>query len=62
MKKMNLPDLKKAKERTKNKVEYKENPMVESNSFLGKKYFLRTYGCQMNEHDGEQIEAILEHL
>ena len=59
---MNLPDLKKAKERTKNKVEYKENPMVESNSFLGKKYFLRTYGCQMNEHDGEQIEAILEHL
>ena len=59
---MNLPDLKKAKERTKNKVEYKENSMVESNSFLGKKYFLRTYGCQMNEHDGEQIEAILEHL
>ena len=59
---MNLPDLKKAKERTKNKVEYKENPMIESNSFLGKKYFLRTYGCQMNEHDGEQIEAILEHL
>ena len=59
---MNLPNLKKAKERTKNKVEYKENPMIESNSFLGKKYFLRTYGCQMNEHDGEQIEAILEHL
>ena len=31
---MNLPNLKKAKERTKNKVEYKENPMIESNSFL----------------------------
>ena len=59
---MNLPDLKKAKKRTNKRIEYKENPMIESNNFLGKKYFLRTYGCQMNEHDGEQIEAILEHL
>ena len=27
-----------------------------------KKYFLRTYGCQMNEHDSENIKAILEDM
>ena len=59
---MNLPDLKKAKERTTNKVEYKDLKITESKDFLGKKYFLRTYGCQMNEHDGEEIEAILTYL
>ena len=59
---MNLPDLKKAKIRTANPVEYQNISMVSSDLFLGKKYFLRTYGCQMNEHDGEQIKAILEHF
>ena len=28
----------------------------------GKKYFVKTYGCQMNEHDGENIKAILEDM
>ncbi len=28
----------------------------------GKKYFVKTYGCQMNEHDSENIQAILEKL
>ena len=59
---MNYPDLKKARIRTDKEVEYKENPMVSGTKFLGKKYFLRTYGCQMNEHDGEQMASILEHL
>ena len=59
---MNLPDLKKAKERTNKEVKTYKNPMYASDKFNGKKYFLRTYGCQMNEHDGEQIEAILEHF
>ena len=59
---MNLPDLKKAKERTNKEVKTYQNPMYASDKFNGKKYFLRTYGCQMNEHDGEQIEAILEHF
>ena len=59
---MNLPDLKKAKERTNKEVKTYKNPMYASDKFNGKKYFLRTYGCQMNEHDGEQIAAILEHF
>lgn len=59
---MNYPDLKNARIRTDKVVEYKENPMVSGTKFLGKKYFLRTYGCQMNEHDGEQMASILEHL
>ena len=59
---MNYPDLKKARIRTDKEVEYKENPMVSGTKFLEKKYFLRTYGCQMNEHDGEQMASILEHL
>lgn len=27
-----------------------------------KKYFIRTYGCQMNEHDSEKIAGMLEEL
>ena len=25
--------------------------------YVGKTFFLKTYGCQMNEHDSENIEA-----
>ena len=28
----------------------------------GKTYFVKTYGCQMNEHDSENIKAILEDM
>ncbi len=59
---MNLPNLKEAKKRTNAKVLYKETPTIKNHSFQNKKYFLRTYGCQMNEHDSEQIEAILVNL
>lgn len=33
---------------------------AESNKADAKKYVLRTYGCQMNEHDSERIAGMLE--
>lgn len=63
---MNLPNLKEAQKRTKNRVEIKENDyrLTDSQKVLGKdkKYFIKTYGCQMNEHDSENIAAILEDM
>ena len=58
---MNLPDLKKAKVRSRNQVEYKVQDYAFTRVFEGKKYFLRTYGCQMNEHDSEEMKGILEY-
>ncbi len=60
---MNLPNIKEARRRTKEEVNYIElNQNYDSNMFKGQKYFLRTYGCQMNVHDGEEIKARLESL
>ena len=59
---MNMPNLKEARKRTNNKVEtiiYNENEKYK-NIVKNKKYFLKTYGCQMNEHDSENIKAIIE--
>lgn len=58
-----LPDMKEAKVRSKKNSEviYLEQEK-KSNLYAGKKYFLRTYGCQMNVHDSEEIKAILENL
>ena len=59
---MNLPDMLEAKKRTKNPVEIKEYTLDEKykGTGYGKNYFIRTYGCQMNEHDTENIKGILE--
>lgn len=61
---MQTPSLKEAGKRTNNPVnfitdEYKLSSELKE---LGKnrKYFIRTYGCQMNVHDTENIKAILE--
>ncbi len=60
---MNLPDLNTAKKRTKEQVEYVDlNQKYDKNSFANQKYFIRTYGCQMNVHDSEEIAARLESL
>ena len=57
MKKPNMIDAKKRNNREVNYVEYKSN---DSSFGKGKKYYVRTYGCQMNEHDSEKIIGMLE--
>ena len=60
---MNLPDIKEARKRTTNQTEYVYlNQEYDNKLFANQKYFLRTYGCQMNVHDGEEIAARLESL
>ena len=63
---MNLPNMKDAKVRSKNKVSIKRDDYVIPDSVknigINKKYFILTYGCQMNVHDSENISAIMEDL
>ena len=60
---MKLPNLQEAKKRTKNKVEYIDlDQNYDKKTFANQKYFIRTYGCQMNVHDSEEIAARLESL
>ena len=58
---MHLPDYKEA--RTRDKREYKKIDFSFDDKikdkYKGKKFFLKTYGCQMNEHDSENISALL---
>ncbi|ADH99327.1 tRNA (N6-isopentenyl adenosine(37)-C2)-methylthiotransferase MiaB [Salisediminibacterium selenitireducens] len=56
------PDLKSAKKRGKEDVfvHYDfEIPEDMANIGRGKKFLIRTYGCQMNEHDSENMAGIL---
>ena len=60
---MKLPNMEEAKVRTKNPVEYiYNNNKSLGKPFKNKKYFLRTYGCQMNVHDSEAIAHLVEDL
>ncbi len=59
---MNLPNLQEAKQRTKNSPKYLQAKNLKSNKFNGKKFYLKTYGCQMNVHDSEEIKGILSNL
>ena len=61
---MNLPNFKEAKKREKRDYKttnYKIDDTIRG-KYSGKKYYLKTYGCQMNEHDSENIEAMLNDL
>ena len=59
---MHIPNYLEA--RTRDKRDYKRVDFSVDeklkNKYLGKKYFIKTYGCQMNEHDSEVIAALLE--
>ncbi len=59
---MNKPDLCVAKNREKVDIKYINLDLNLKPVFKGKKYFLRTYGCQMNVHDSEEIKYYLEQL
>ena len=61
---MQLPNLQEAKKRTKSKTEIKSYNINNKyqNIIKNKKYYVKTYGCQMNEHDSEVIKAILEQM
>ena len=63
---MNLPNIKEARKRTKDKVEvsYDRYQIPDSIKNVGKdkKYTLLTYGCQMNVHDSENIAGIMEEM
>ena len=61
---MILPDYKEAKKRNTETVSKElytfSNDLKDIGE--GKTYFVKTYGCQMNEHDSENIKAMLESM
>ena len=57
---MNTPNMINAKKRSKNPVKYEYFNIDSIDLFSDKKYYIRTYGCQMNVHDSEEIKALLE--
>ncbi len=60
---MNLPNQNEERKRTKNPVEVVYLKQEEKTDELkNKKYYLKTYGCQMNVHDSEELAAHLENM
>ena len=58
---MKLPNMNEARIRTKNPIEIKNFVFNEKykNVVKDKYYHVKTYGCQMNERDSENISALL---
>lgn len=59
---MHLPNMLDAKKRNQEKVNYIYETRESSDIFAGKKYYIKTYGCQMNVHDSEEIKSLIENL
>jgi tRNA-2-methylthio-N6-dimethylallyladenosine synthase len=59
------PNLKEARRRRKNTTEYHKDFSIPEDMIdfgVGKKFLIRTYGCQMNEHDTEVMAGIFEEM
>ena len=60
---MKLPNYEEERKRSDKEVEYVYLEDEKYSNFLeGKKYYLKTYGCQMNVHDSEELAAHLENM
>src|SRR6185437_9399702 len=59
------PSLKEAKKRGKEEISYHDDFNIDErfrNMGSGRKFYIRTYGCQMNEHDTEVMAGIFTSL
>ena len=61
---MKLPSYNEARKREKRVFDIENFELKDEykNIGTGKTYYVKTYGCQMNEHDSENIRAMLEHI
>ena len=63
---INFPDLLKALNRQKSETRFEKLSLVSfgelSNIVKGRKYFIKTYGCQANIRDEETMAGMLEDL
>jgi tRNA-2-methylthio-N6-dimethylallyladenosine synthase len=63
---MQIPSLMESKKRGQSKIEVIKDNFIINESFKNigknKKYFIKTYGCQMNIRDSETLKALLEEL
>ena len=61
---MLVPNALEEKKRTGNAVKIRKYEIKDEykNLGAGKSYFVKTYGCQMNVHDSENIRAMLEEM
>ena len=61
---MKLPNYCDARVRNKNEIKTEKYSFNKQFENVGRsmKYYIKTYGCQMNEHDSENIKALLEQM